>query len=241
MDPRKLIRSPAKVLACLQELPDGRMVCTKDVKIYIPARWRERNLASLGVETAIVGIFAMVVDDLYYGVSNVNAMMRIQPTVRNKVLVDEEEYFEFFFRAGSTVVTNVNLPKVNTLTYRIFDEILSKAKVPWYLSYLDIVRIFETADYHAGAKIGAQLERTHLIASIIARDSKDRTQYYRQTVDSLDKLVKNPPAWVPLRSVPYGATNTTAKLGGSYFGEGVTSALIDPSDRVERLEKLLTS
>lgn len=241
MDPRKLIRSPDKVTACLKQLPDGRVVCTKDLKIYIPTRFAERNLASIGVETHIAGIFAMVVDDLFYGVSLINATMRIEPTSRIKVPIGEDEYFEFFFRAGSTVISTVDLVKVNTLTYRIYDEILSKARVPWYLDYQDLGKLFDTAGYHAGANIGQNHEVIELIVSLIARDVTDRTRYYRQVVKSLDDLHRKPPAYIPLRSVQYAATNTTNKLAGSYFGDGVVSALVSPTVRSERLESLLRS
>ncbi len=239
MDPRKLIKDAARVHAVLQELPDGRLVAKKPCKIYIPARFSERNLASIGIETNIVGIYAMVVEDTYYAVSMVNAMIRIEPTSTIKILIDEEEYYEFSFDAGSTVMATVNLVKTDTLVYRIYDEIISKGHVPWYLDYKVIGKIFDTAKYHAGANIGTNHEVTELIISMIARDAKDRHRYYRQTVKSLADIDKNPPAFIPLRSVIYAATNTTNKLAGSYFNQGMVSALVSPADRVERIEELL--
>lgn len=239
MNPKLLKRDAKKVHAALQELQDGRLVAVRPVKIYVPARFAEHGLAFIGVETQIIGIYAITVDDQYYGVSLVNAMMRIEPTSTIKIQIDEEEYYQFEFEAGSTVVASVNLVKIDTLTYRIYDEIISKGRVPWYLGYTELGRLFDTAEYHAGANIGKNSEVTELIVSMISRDPKDRTKYYRQTVKSLDDVLRNPPAYIPLRSVQYAATNTTNKLAGSYFSEGLISALVSPAERVEKIESLL--
>lgn len=239
MNPKQLIRDPAKIHAVLAELPDGRLVTKKEVKIYVPSRFDERGLASVGMETYIVGIYAIVIDDKYYGVSMVNAMCRIEPTSTVKVVFDEEEYYEFTFDAGSTVMATVHLVRTDTLVYKIYDEIISKGRVPWYLGYTELGKLFDTAKYHAGANIGANHEVTELIISMISRDPKDRVKYYRQTVKSIEDVEKNPPAFIPLRSVTYAATNTTNKLAGSYFNEGLVSALVSPADRVERIEELL--
>lgn len=239
MNPKLLKREPTKVHSYLRELEDGRLVTTKGCKIYIPTRFAERGLASIGIETHIVGIYAIVVEDLYYGVSMVNAMIRIEPTSTMKVVIEEEEYFEFMFEPGSTVMASTQLVKQDTLVYKIYDEIISKGRVPWYLGYLELGKLFDTAKYHAGANIGGNHEVTELIVSMIARDPKDRTKYYRQTVKTLDDLKRTPPAFIPLRSVTYAATNTTNKLAGSYFNDGLVSALVSPADRVERIEEIL--
>lgn len=239
MDPTKLVRDAEKVHAYLKELEDERLITVKGCKIYIPTRFADRGMAQIGIETYIVGIYAITVDDKYYGVSLVNAMMRIEPTSTMKVIINEEEYYEFYFEPGSTVVSKVQLVKTDTLVYRIYDEIIAKGHVPWYLGYTELGKLFDTARYHAGANIGSNHEVTELIVSMIARDAKDRHKYYRQTIKNMTDLRFNPPAFVPLRSVTYAATNTTSKLGGSYFHEGMVSSLVSPSDRVERIESLL--
>ena len=239
MNPKKLIRDPSKVLASLKELPDNRLVTTKGCKIYIPVRYAERGLAQIGIETYIVGIYAITVDDTYYGVSIVNAMTRIEPTSTIKIMVDDEEYYEFSFDPGSTVMSSTLLVKRDTLTYNIYDEIISKGRVPWYMNYIDLSKLFETAKYHAGANIGQNQEVVELIVSMIARNPDNRHEYYRHSIKSLDDVTLKPPAVIPLKSVIYGATNTTNKLAGSYFHEGLVSALNTPSDRVERIEDLL--
>jgi hypothetical protein len=238
MDIKKLIRNPEKVHDCLVEV-DGKLIAKKEVKIYIPSRFAERSLAFIGADIDIVGIYAIVVEDTYYGISLVNAMIRIEPTSTMKILINDEGYYEFTFEPGSTITPSVNLVKNNKLVYRIYDELIAKGRVPWYVGYTDLGKLFDTSKYHAGANIGTNHEVTELLVSIISRDSNDRHKYYRQVVQSIDDIVKKPPVYIPLRSVTYTATNTTNKLAGSYFQEGLVSALVSPSERKERIESIL--
>jgi hypothetical protein len=235
MDYRHYIHDGEKAKSYLREVGDS-LVTTKGCKIVIPARFAERGLAYVGIDTKIIGIFAIIVEDQYYGVSLTNAMMRITPSSTNKVMYDEDEYYEFTFDAGATVVPSLQLVKIDTLVYNIYDEIISKGRVPWYLSYELMGMLFDTAKEHAGANIGQQQEVTELMVSLIARDADDRVKYYRQVI-GVDP--KKKPAFIPLRSVAYAATNTLNKLAGSYARDGLISALVTPTERVERLEDLL--
>lgn len=238
------IKDVARVHSSLQEIvtPDGdtEMLVTKTgCKLYCPVRFSERGLANVSVETNIVGLCAIVVEDKYYAVMIVNALMRIDPISTSKVVFDGEEYYEFVFNPGGTVIPALRLVKTNTLVYRIYDEFISKGRVPWYMGYPELAKLFDTAKKHAGANIGGDHEVTELIISMISRNPNDRSQYYRQFIQTPQDLVDNPPVFIPLKSVMYSATNTTNKLGGSHMQDGIVSALVSPSERVERIEGLL--
>lgn len=239
MDYRKLKRVPEKIQAALKEMPDGTVVAVKGCKIVIPSRFGERQLASLGAQNVIAGIHAIIVDDQFYGVSLVNAMMRIEPTTVSAVKFEDEEFTEFYFEPGSVVISNVNLVKSDTFTYYVYNEIVATGHTPWFMSYEDIGRLFETAPKHAGVRVGANHAVWEMIAAAISRDRNDKTKFYRHTVKSEKDLETNPPAFIPLRSVTYGATNTTAKFIGAYWDDALTSALVNPADAVEPIEALL--
>ncbi len=239
MDINKLIRSPEKIHACLTELPSGQLVTSKKLCIYIPTRFAERNMAYVGLDNYILGIYAIVLDDTFYGTSLVNAMINIDPTETNRIKINDEQYFEFTFKPGSTVFKNVNLVKTDVLCYSIYDEFFSNGRIPWYVSYEDLGKIFDTAYYHAGANIGTSKEVTELIASIVARDKDDRNKFFRTTVNTLADLDTKRPVIIGLHNVSYSATNTTNRLGGSYMSIGVTAALVSPTSRVEKIENLL--
>jgi hypothetical protein len=239
MEIKSLVRDAAKVHGALRELDDGKLVALKPLKILVPARYEERGLAEIGLETYICGMYCMVVEDKFYAVSSVCAMLRIEPFSTMTIKINGEEYFEFSFRAGDVVFHSTSLVKVDVLVYRLYDEFISKGNIPWYFGYEDMGRLFDTAKHHAGANVGENAEITELIVSFIARDKADKTKYYRTQVESLSYLKTNPPVFIPLKSVIYAATNTVNKLAGSYFSEGVSSALVYPAERTERIEELL--
>jgi hypothetical protein len=99
--------------------------------------------------------------------------------------------------------------------------------------------IFNTAPYHAGANIGQNREVTQIIVSIIARQKDDRRLSFRHSIKTeQDKRAKKP-AWIALNSINYTATNAVSKISGSYQGEGIISAMVNPTDRIERIESIL--
>lgn len=239
MDPSTLKRDPQRVHKALTVTRSKQMVTPTGCRIYIPARFSEQGLASLGSDIYILGIFAITVEDKYYGVSLANAMMRITPDSTNTVKVGEDDYLEFSFDPGSVVCPNVDLVKDDTLPYRVYNEIHAKGRAPWYISYEDLGRIFQSAPYHAGMRVGANHAVVELMAAAICRDASRRTRYYRHVVEKESDLVNTPPVVIPLKDVSLGATNTTARLLGSYFQDGLTSALVNPADRSEPIEALL--
>ncbi len=241
MDISKLIRNPSKIIECLIETIDDRVVTSKELKISIPTRFIDRELAYIGVQTHIVGICGLILDDMFYATMNILAMINIEPSETNRIKIDNDQYFEFVFKPGSTVFKSTNLIKSDLLPYKIYDEILSNGNVPWFMSYEDVGKLFDTAVYHAGANIGENKEVTELIASLVSRDPIDKTKYFRVTIDSLDDLKKKKPVFIGLKNVVYSATNTVNRLGGSYFSQGVVASLVNPAVREEKIELILKS
>jgi hypothetical protein len=235
----KFVHDAARIKAALKTLPDGRVIALGNVKVYSPTLYADKGMSSVGLENSILGICAIVVDDTYYAVMQVCAIVTIDPIQTNRCKQDGDEYFEFIFEHGSTFIKSINLVCQDTLVYQVFDVILAKGNIPWYLGYEELRRLFDTAKKYANANVGQQQEVTSLIVSLIARTKADRVKYYRTIVESPEYLETNPPVFIPLMSARYGATNTTTKLGGSYFDQGLASALINPSERPERIESLL--
>ncbi len=239
MDQSRWVRDPKKVQAALVLQPDDSIITTRDVKIYIPARFIEKKLASVGNETKSVGIFAVVVDDKYYAVNRVDAMMRLTPTTTATVKFDGESYLEFRFAPGSTVYADRKLVRDDGLVYQIFNEMISKGRVPWYLNYEDLGKLFETAESHANVRFGAIHAILEMFAAAIARDPNDRTKFYRHVYEEINGKPKTLPTVIPFVSITFGTTNTTSRLMGSYVDEGMNSALVNPSTRNEDMEDML--
>ena len=231
-------RDPDRVNAVLKEQDDGSIVTTVACKLQVPERYLGRHLASIGSEVYVLGIFAIIVEDTFYAVSLTNAMMRITPASTETVMVEDVPYLEFYFEPGSQVFYSTDLVKNNTITYYIYDEFIAKGRIPWFMNYFDLSALFGTAKLHAGMNLGNRAV-VDLIMSTIARDPKDIMRLYRHSITSYTYVDKTPPQFVPFRSVIYNTSDTTSKLIGAYFGDSITSALVNPSEKVERIESLL--
>lgn len=241
MDITTLIRDAKYVHNCLQELPDSSLIALKPCKIYIPARFETVGLADVGLETQIVGLAAIVFEDKYYGVLNVNAMMRINPSRIERVKIEGVEHFEFHISPGGVVTPNLNLFVSDNILFDIYNEVVAGAKVPWYLTYEDLGKLFETAQEHAGAGIGRNADVIEIIMAKIARLPNDRAKPFSLAAANPEQFFKMKPTYVPLRSVMFSATNTMTKLAGSYMQHGVVSAIVRPTEKVSRLESILRS
>lgn len=238
MDFSTLRRDAAAVRQQLVTTESGTTVSKTGCKIYFPQRFIERSLAFVGTDNAVAGIFAIVLPDGAYSVCCVNAMVPLQPDSTAKLNYKGVEYVEFTFEPGSVVIKMLDLVVSDVLVYRIYDEFISKGNIPWYMGYDDVAGIFDTAAKHGGTNIANNSEVTEMIVSLIAR-SDDRTVYYRSTVKTPEDLKTKTLNWTGMMSAAYAATNTLAKLGGSYFTEGALSAMVSPTERMEKIESLV--
>lgn len=238
MDIKGLKRDSKKVLEDWVTQRDNRIITKGGCKLYIPVRFTEHGLAFVGAETQCLGLCAIVIEK-NYAVLSINGMISIDPSSTRIIDIGEDKYYEFEFDKGSTVITNTNIIRQDTLLYSIYNEVVAKGRIPWYLSYEDVGKIFTTAKYHGGVTLAANNAIFEMIVATMSRQQKDRTKYYRHGVDNLEHQIVNPPAFIPFRSPIYGATNTTAKMIGAYFDDSITSALTSPSEKVEGVEALL--
>jgi hypothetical protein len=239
MDFAKLIHDKKKVLDAWVKMPDGQVITRKACKIHVPCRFTEHDLAYVGVDTQVVGLFSVIVDEVYYAVVMLNAIIQLNPVSTDKVKINGVDYYEFGFNKGQVVILSCKTVKDDTIPYKLYDEVISKAKVPAYMSYDMLGSIFDTAKKYAGANVGGQSEVIEMLASVITRWSGDLTKYFRQVIKKPSDVLTQPKTYAAMRNVAISATNTTAKLLGSHFDAGVASALLHPSERVERMEELL--
>lgn len=217
---------------------DRRMYTRVDLEIHIPARYRERNLASIsGDGTYILGTFGYVAKGRY-AVSVVTSMVRITPNDTSTRTVDGDDYLVFHFKANSSVFYSADLVVQKTLVYYVYAELMLKSKIPWYMDYFDLSKIFENSKQYSDMYL-AHPAIIEMMMSTVARNPNDISQFYRESVQSLSEVTTNPPTIVPFESVPLNTHSTITRLIGAYFPDGINSALINTSERPDRIEVLL--
>jgi hypothetical protein len=234
----KYTRSPA----CKAKLVDngkGQILTKENCKIQVPYRYSERGLGEVGVETRIYGCFPVIFENGEYTLCNVTAVMFINPFKTSVVEIDEVEYHQFEFRAGDVVIKNTEVVRDDLLMYNIFDEFIFKGKIPWYMGYEDVGKLFDTAKSHGGSDVAGNYEVIELIASMVTRSKNDRSKYIRSVTKSYADTVSSNIDFVPLSSIFYSVNSTVNKIAGSYFSDGVVSALVTPTTKVDKIESIL--
>lgn len=233
----QMVRDPDYIKKHLHEQNDGSILTDTACRILVPERYATRHLANIGTEIHILGFYGILMGERY-GVSRTIAMFRICPSSTEKVVINGVTYFDFRFEPGDTVIKSTEVVKADLLAYYVYDEHIDKGNIPWYFNYFDIAALLETAEEFAGMTLGNR-SILSLIISTMTRDPKDLTRLYRHIYTQHSDVAKNPPVIIPFRSVIWNTSDTTSKLIGAYTSDSIVSALVNPSDRVERIEELL--
>lgn len=233
-----LVRDPGYVKKHWHEQEDGSVITSKPCRILVPERYTTRHLASIGTEVYILGFFGVIMDEKVYAVSRTCAQIRITPSSTDRIDMNGMSFMEFKFYAGDQVFYSTDLVQNDVLTYYIYDEHVAKGNIPWYFNYIDMAKMFDTAQEFAGVRLGNKVVM-ELILSTMARNSKDLAQLYRHIINDDTDLVNNPPTIIAFRSVIWNVSDTTSKIIGANFGDSITSAVVNPNESLERIEELL--
>lgn len=234
------VRNAGKVLSLLVDVPGKPVITRSALTIQVPVRFRDIGLAQIGASTFVYGLFAMILPTGEYALCSVNAFMELGPAAVDKVTIDEEEYYNFHFQPGDVVFRTKDLVCRPALIFKAIEEFVFKGKVPWYVGYDDMGKLFDTAKRHAKTRADILPSVMEFMAAYIARNHDDRIKYIRETAKTYQDFEKDLD-WVPMQSVYWSAPGTVNKLAGAYFQDGIVSALVNPSERVEKIEGILRS
>lgn len=239
MDLNRLKRNKDKVRLNLVKLDDRSVVAKEGCNIYIPQRYVNKGLAGIGETIWSVGIFTITLDSGYYGVMLLPVGVVMQPTEVRQVKIDDVVYYNCRFESGSTVMESHLVEKTDDYIGGLFGEFIIGANIPHGFNLLDLIKLFSLAEKYTGFQVGSNHQVYETIVNIMARDKDDLSKQYRYRFHQLSDVESQPPYIVGLRNAAITATNTTAKLVGSYFDDGTVAALINPTTRLEGVEEIL--
>lgn len=233
-----LKRDSRKVFEALGDLPNKPVIAKKPVSIIFPSRFKDIKLAVIGENSYVYGFFAIVVDD-YYALCNINAYVELGQAAISKVDYSGEDYYKFSYEPGDIVIRTKEIVARSALIFTAIDEFVFKGKVPWYVEYEDMGKLFNTAEAYAGTRARILPSVMEFLASYIARKKVDRSKFIRDDAKTKDDFALSKISWVPLRSVYWSAPGTLNKISGAYFADGVVSAIVNPSRKVEKVESIV--
>lgn len=233
------IKDKDKVLAALKKVGRSYYCTGGSIKIYFPEIYISKNMADIGGKITAYGVCCIVLDDKYYTVMAVPAKISVEPTSISLVDMGGEKYYEYYFEKGSMVIKDISVVKDMDMSYGFYELSISLGRYPWYIDYLMPSRVFSNSVKYAGIRVGSNKAISEILLAVTAKSQADHSVAYRHTLKKREDMEAVSPYFTPLGSVNQNATNTTAKLIGSYIGEGITSALVNESKQKEKIETLL--
>ena len=239
MDVRKLQRDVPAVLDTLAELPDGALVTKTGCVIHVPESFRSKQLIQLGKEITFIGYFALITPDGKFCTWMIPSTIRTIPDDIRTVEIEGKMYYEFHYPKGGRIAKSTDLLVDQLTLYPLFEDVIARARSIWYYDYEQMGGFFKHAPEYTGAHLYATPSIFEMIIAQQARLEEDRNITIRHHVTKPSDVSKTPFAYIPMRNVEYGATDTVSKIGGSNIAEGIDSAIVNPTESVQPVEKLL--
>lgn len=214
-------------------------VALEPLKIIFPERYQDRDLANIGSTTYLVGFYCLMDDDFNYAVSMIPAMISTEPDRINKLMVDDLPYTVFEYDQGSKVIANLNVILNDNLVYKIYNELLELARIPFYYAYEDVPKFFRETKKYNGFDLGSDPVMFEYLSAFMYRNPEDISTSYRLLDNARRQMLSKRPTLVGLNDVSVGSSNFITKVTKSYTTDGITSGLNNPSVRAERIETML--
>jgi len=205
------------------------------LEVFIPERYKDKELMTVTSDISTIAIFHMVVDDKITVKYFLPAFIKIVPSSIDIVLIDEERYVKATLVKNDVWMANRELLRVEKVAYLIWNEFIYWGNIPKWMSYEDVLQLFQTLQDVTGLNFDVPSVVFQTIVSHLARSQKNLDEQYRLTD------MKEPPQFIPLHSVAHAATSVTARIIGSYFDDSINVSLLQDKGQTSELEDILRS
>lgn len=239
IDPTKLKRDPKKISSYLKT--DNKSIITKEeLYIIFPELYLDKEINVLGDISLIVGIFAILdPTNNLYSVSTIPTRVEVTPSEISYTIINGDSYVLLKIDKNDIFINNLNLVKDKSLAYLLFDTFFVQGKIPFYVTYLDLPNIFNNLYHYTGSKAGQNRLIYELLTAIITKYRDNPDIGYRNILDSLKDLDTKPVIFKGLKDIHYTVTSSLSKITGSYYKQGILSAINKPDSNVSNLENIV--
>ena len=192
----------------------------ESLEIRIPSKFSQYGYLIISDEISTLGVFDMIIDDEYHVGMNILGTITIVPSDTDTMTYDQIDYTVLYLKNSDVFIKNTKILKDPNVVYTLWSEWITDGRVPYYINYTNLLKMFENVKELTGQGIGVSRSVFEGIIAYLARDPKDKSRQYRLS------NMKDPMHFVALSSVSEGPSGTLARLNGAYFrDQGLTAAL----------------
>ena len=225
----------AKLMDYMKIVDDTMIFDDELLECYVPTRYSAEGVGLCNVQEYVscFGVFECVVNkDKHFGLV-LPCMLHMLPSSSRRAVIDDIEYNVFEFQKGDKFLITRTALKEDYLAYAMYNEFMTMGRFPKFLDYNNTAFLFDTAEKVCGVNLKTPHSIFEMIYAHLARDKKDLTKKYRHTD------MKDLPYFLGTKNVSVALDSTSSKLLGSYFSDGLNSALLNPVENQSPLEDLL--
>lgn len=233
----KKFKRDKKIISSLIKITDNNYIAKEDLFIMLPKKFIELHIGDIDNTVTTLSVLAVFNKDLKYGVINIPAMVKITPDSIDEVEVGSDTYYKLTISKGNSVIDSRDVVIDGDIGYNVFNIMLVKGVVPWYINYLDLVKIFENIPKYTGTKLESYMSIVKIMIALSARSKDDPNKPYRYIIKKSDEVKDI--HWVGLNNIYYTYNSTASKVFGSYMKAGMISAIVNPETKPTKLENLV--
>jgi len=212
---------------------DNLTIAKGKMRILIPEKFIQGGLAFITDVIKTISVYVIIDDKDNYAVANIPISTVLTPSSIENIDVNGTTYIMAIYEDGDTLYDTNDLVEDDGVLFSMFNYFIMGGYVPFYMDYEDLGNLMVKSKEYTGRDIGSNPITLEILASIVARDSQQQDLYYR-----LSKM-NNPPVYKGLNNQFHVFDNTTSKLVGSYFSDGVVTSLVDKSLESTNIEEII--
>lgn len=239
MDYLTLPRKPEMLDKTLAVQEDGSVIALVDLEVHLLQRWEDSWFTTVGESVYSYLVVGVVAKGYFFSLTALLAVNFLPRDMEVKTIVTgikKENYNVMLFKAGDTVIENINVMRDNNAAYKYYTEFKKYARVPWYIDSNVLSGMFDNAEEECGGRVGLSPQTVRVYDAYQYRDPDDYSKPYRYS-----KAIKEgrPPVIVGLNNVSMLVEGTMAKSMGGYLNQSIIAAIVNPTDRVTVTEKVI--
>ena len=201
----------------------------KSLEVNVPKHYKQFGYYTRTNVVKVLGILQLVIDKKYEAILSITTMIE---TIPNSI--DEtEDYIVLKYSNGDIFLNKdyvINNPEE---LYYLFMRFVTHGKLPEFLRYEDLDKIFDHCEEINGTDLGVGRELKELVFAYLCRDAKDLSKQYRLT------SMKDNYKLVGILNIFYAPQSTTSKLLGNYLDNGITAAVLTEEPVTDTFEQIL--
>ena len=217
----------------------NNVIAKEELYFLFPDKFIDKNLSVIDMTSTLLACMAICKDN-EYAVMNMPCKIKVSPSSVEDVVIDGVVYKKLIIDKNDLVMDTTKYVKNGNMVYDVFEYMVIQGKVPWYMEYEDLFGLFNNVPEYTGTSVGEDPLVFEIVTAVISRYGKDIHTSYRNVIKKREDLKTKELKYIGLMNMYYTFKSTLAKISGSYFKEGIISAVVNgPTDKATDLEKII--